>query len=216
MTGGASTAEPGYMTGTPPSPFHLPYPSPHVTIEGFVVHRTPSQQRVVMESRIARWFGKAHEALPDDISREDMIACVYGIRGWSVRARISEVIDERRPAYGWLLTHPEHGIIVYADKPRDGDIGPRFRAPTGGSMARPRFVWAEDVVSLMDTVVPTRAVPGSSPFPASRVVRTLSRLAFRSATVEQQSATELLLALTGRNLSAYLITPADDLSVQSV
>lgn len=177
----------------PPSPgttyiAHAPYG------DGETRTRTPGQVREVHRRRVHDWFRRS---VPAGASREDMIDGAFGSQDWVVRARVMAP-DARWPMHGWLLTHPTNGILVYADKPRDGDKGPDYVAPRGGPYAQSRLTWGVDLVDLFAQSVPERL--GRTAFPHVRVTNKLTTHAYESA----DAAEALLVALSQPNLAEYL------------
>lgn len=163
--------------------------------------REGTERRVIIGSR------RALDALPADTSREDMIASVFGIRGWTVQAEIADT-SHRWPMFGWWLTHPTDGLLLFADRGRDGDLGPGYRR-RGGPWGGMRILrWAEDVAGLLQEVA---AVPRSHrSYPHMRVIAKLAAHAFTGAPADQQAAARLLVALTHTRLEWLLDGAAAD------
>lgn len=185
------------------NPFRSPsaYVAPAPYGGGRTNTRTPGQVREVPHRQVHRWFGTAIEALPEDTIREDMIAGVFGIRGWTVRARIDSDI-EHQPLHGWFLTHPTDGLAVYVDKPRDGDLGPDYVAPRAGVFALARLTWGADLTDLL--VQTFSSMRGNAVFPHVRVTKNLGAYAYQTATPAEQQCAVMLVALTGGNVVAFI------------
>lgn len=191
-----------------PNPFRVPRPStewqPGSWAGDMTVHRrTPDQVAEVMHRRVSAWFYAAFDAVPAEASREERIACTFGIRGWETKATIATVYDNKRPSHGWLLTHPTDGALVFVDKARDGDLGPDYVAPTGGPWGGlSRLTWASDLTALITArVAPT---PTVSRLPLNRTTSALLVAGYRLASSTEQDAIRFLVALSGGDLPAWL------------
>lgn len=186
--------------------FAMPRPAvehqPYAEWGDLSVHRrTPEKIHQMVSERVGYWFSAAYEAVPEGVSREDRIACMFGIRGWTVRGRVADVTS-RHPMHGWLLTHPEHGYVVFVDKSRDGDMGPDYVAPTGGPFgARPRLSWGPTLTHLLQSI---GCDPSASAFPRRMVVRALGAHALRTAEPEERNAVQVMLALSGEDVAGFL------------
>lgn len=186
--------------------FAMPRPpvehQPRASFGDFTIERrTPDRIHQMISDRVGYWFAAAYTAVPSEASREDLVACMFGIRGWTVRGRVAEVTG-RHPLHGWLLTHPENGYAVFVDKSRDGDLGPDYIAPTGGPFgARPRVEWGPTLTHLLLAI----GLSGEpSPFPRRIVPRALGAHALRSADPDQRRSVETMLALSGEDVAGFL------------
>lgn len=186
--------------------FDMPHPrvehQPNAYFGDLTVHRrSPEKIHQMVCDRVGYWFSAAYEAVPAEASREDRIACMFGIRGWTVRGRVADV-SRRHPLFGWLLTHPENGYVVFVDKSRDGDLGPDYVAPTGGPFgARPRLMWAPTLTHLLLSI---GCDASASAFPRRMVARALGSHALRTADPADREAVQAMLALAGEDLAGFL------------
>lgn len=172
-----------------------------------IERRTPERIEEIVSDRVGYWFAAAYEAVPEGVSREERIACMFGIRGWTVRGRVADV-TRRHPLYGWLLTHPRHGYVVFADKARDGDMGPDYVAPTGGPLgARPRMEWGPTLTHLLHRM---GCDTTAGVFPRRLVRRALAAHALLTAEPEERRATETMLALAGEDVAGFLAAAHED------
>lgn len=192
--------------------FAMPHPrvehQPRAFAGDFTVERrTPEKIHQMVAERVGYWFSAAYMAVPDDVGREDLVACLFGIRGWVVRGRVADV-TRRHPLHGWLLAHPEHGYVVFVDRSRDGDLGPDYVAPTGGPFgARPRMEWGPTLTHLLLTL---GCDASASTFPRRLVSRALGAHALRTADTEERHAAETMLALAGEDVAEFMIAADRD------
>lgn len=186
--------------------FAMPLPSvehqPKAYFGDLTVHRrTPEKIHQIVCDRVGFWFAAAYEAVPDGVTREDRMACMFTIRGWTVRGRVADV-TRRHPMFGWLLTHPEHGYVVFVDKSRDKDMGPDYVAPTGGPFgARPHLEWGPTLTHLILTI---GCDASASAFPRRMVTRALGAHALRTADPAERDTAQAMLALAGEDVAGFL------------